>query len=113
MKDIVDVYYVDTDAIVIKQSDLIKLKNFISNNSSLGKLKIKQINGSLGLLKDIEFGIKNDSTQIISNAYKNFHLLDINKQSLQWSEDFDQILFLGFAFNSTNVKILNLSQFHA
>ena len=42
LKDIVDVYYVDTDALVIKASDLNKLNNYIQiiNNYSLGKLKV-------------------------------------------------------------------------
>lgn len=42
LKDIVDIYYVDTDAIVIKSADLVKISQFIDKDKlfSLGKLKI-------------------------------------------------------------------------
>lgn len=42
LKDMVDIYYVDTDAIVINSLDLVKIDQFIAKNKlfSLGKLKI-------------------------------------------------------------------------
>jgi len=74
---------------------------------------IRYIYGSLGELNKIPFGIKNDSTTVMTGVYKNFQLIDMDRGPTDWksTDNFETIIFLGFGYDETNLNNLNITKF--
>ncbi len=74
--------------------------------------QVKHIYGSLGKLTDVGFGNRNDDIPKMKNAYKKFNLLYEERNILDGLENsFEQIYFLGFGYDETNLSNLGLKGF--
>ena len=74
---------------------------------------INYIYGSLGDLRSVPFGLKNDTTKEMAKVHNNFKLIDIERRPLSWDleKSFDQIFFLGFGYDRVNLNNLNIQMF--
>jgi hypothetical protein len=73
---------------------------------------VQHVYGSLGSLKDVEFKLPNDESDIIKKHYRKIELIDRSKKiEIIDPHQFKHVHFIGFGYDETNLQLINPKQF--
>ena len=78
------------------------------------KNNVKHLYGCLGHLDEIPFCLENDKVKTFKDKYKRIKLIDDRNEMelpITDTETYRKVHFLGFGYDETNLKLINLNQF--
>lgn len=83
-----------------------------SGRSAIPSGCVEHFYGTLGSMAELPFGSANDETRTVLATYGRFELMSLDRKQKDWSTEqpFDQVLVLGFGFDSTNIDRLRLQE---
>lgn len=91
-------------------------ENLPLNSNQISQLRenVIHVYNSLGNLKEVAFELENTKVDVLKKHYDRINLVDDRGQicfKFPDADEYKNVHFLGFGYDKTNIKLLNLEQF--